>query len=69
MSDWMFRNTFERILRNLHLCDKEQLDKQDKLSKLRPFINELIRRLLKFSFNWENKSIDKSKWQTDSSGI
>ena len=26
-SDSMFRNTFERILWNLHLCDNEQLDK------------------------------------------
>ena len=26
-SDLMPRNTFERILRNLHLCDNEQLDK------------------------------------------
>ena len=46
----MFRNRFKRILRNLHLCDNEQLDKQEKLSKLRPFVSELIRRLLKFSF-------------------
>ena len=46
----MFRNRFKRIFRNLHLCDNEQLDKQEKLSKLRPFVSELIRRLLKFSF-------------------
>ena len=26
-SDSMFRNTFVRILRNLHLCDNEQIDK------------------------------------------
>ena len=26
-SNSMFRNTFERILWNLHLCDNEQLDK------------------------------------------
>ena len=26
-SDWMFRNRFELILWNLHLCDNEQLDK------------------------------------------
>ena len=26
-SDSMPRNTFERILQNLHLCDNEQLDK------------------------------------------
>ena len=56
----MFCNTFECILRNLHLCDNKQLDKQNKLSKLRPFISELIRRLLKFSFNGENNSINES---------
>ena len=27
MSDSMPRNTFERILQNLHLCDNDQLDK------------------------------------------
>ena len=59
MSDWMFRNRFKRILRNLHLCDNEYFDKQEKLTKLCPFISELIRRLLKFSFNGENKSIDE----------
>ena len=26
------RNTFERILRNFHLCDNEQLDKINSLS-------------------------------------
>ena len=32
--DSMPRNMFERILRNVHLCDNEQLDKLDILSKL-----------------------------------
>ena len=60
MSDWISRNTFERILWNLHVFDNEQLDKQDKFSKLRPVINELNKGLLKFSFNGRSKSIDES---------
>ena len=47
----MPRNNFERILRNLHLCDNEQIDKQDEFSKLLPLINESNRIFLKFSFN------------------
>ena len=47
----MPRNTFERILQNLHLCENEQLDKLDKFSKLFDVINESNRRFLKFSFN------------------
>ena len=60
MPDGVFRNGFKRIIRNLHLSDNEQLEKQEKLWKLCPFISELIRRLLKFSFNGEDKSIDES---------
>ena len=60
MSDSMPRYTFERILRNLNLCDNEKHDRQDKFSKLLPVINELSKNILKFSFNEENKSIDES---------
>ena len=35
----MSRDTFEPVLQNLNLCDNEQLDKQDKFSKLHPMIN------------------------------
>ena len=63
----MPRNMLECILRNLHLCDNEQLDKYSNFSKLCPVINELNRRFLKFSFNGENKSIDESMIPYDGS--
>ena len=34
----MPRDTFKRLLENLNLSDNEQLDKQDKFSKLLPMI-------------------------------
>ena len=60
MSDSMPCDTFERIPRNLNLCDNKRLDKQDKFSKLLPVITELNKNLLKLSFNGENKPIDES---------
>ena len=41
MSDLMPRYKPECILRNLILCNSQQLDKTDELWKLRPVINEL----------------------------
>ena len=35
MSDSILRDTFELILRNLNICDNEQVDKLDKFLKLR----------------------------------
>ena len=60
MSDSMPRDKFECILQNLNPCDNELLDKQDKFSKLFSVILVLNKRLLKFSFNGENKSIGTS---------
>ena len=57
MSDLTPCDTFDRILRNLNLCDNEQLDKQDEFSKLRPVINELNKR---FSFHGKSKSMGES---------
>ena len=58
---WETPNTFERILRNLNICDNKQLGKQrDKFSKLRPVTNELNKRSLKFSFNGEKKPTAES---------
>ena len=56
----MPRDKFDHILRILTLWSDEQLDKQDKFSKLRPLIKESNKRFLKFSFNGKNKFIDKS---------
>ena len=41
----MPRNMLDDILQNLRLCDNEQLDKYDKLSKLRPAINKIFKAL------------------------
>ena len=41
----------ERLFQNPHLCDKEQLGKRGKLSKLLPVIYKSNKRFLKFSFN------------------
>lgn len=43
-------DTFERILRNLNLCENEQLDKRDKLRKLRAVINQLNKESFKTLF-------------------
>jgi len=60
VSDAMTRNDLERLLRNLHLCDNEKIDKSDKFCKVRPTIDHLNKKFLEFSFNGENKSIDES---------
>ena len=46
MSDSVTCDTFERNLRNLHLCEKEQLDKEEKFSKPLSVINKLNKRFL-----------------------
>ena len=43
-SDSMPRNTFERIIQNLRLCDNEQLDKYNKFSKPLAEFNKSNRR-------------------------
>ena len=50
MSDSVPCDMFERILRNLNLCENEQLDKQDKLWKLRAVINQLDKESFKTLF-------------------
>ena len=48
-------NTFEGILRNLaNLCDRKQLEKEDKFGKRLPVINESNRRFLKLSYDSNN---------------
>ena len=45
------RNSFERILRNVHLCDNEQRDKEDKFSKILLVINKSNKIFLKIFFS------------------
>ena len=56
----MSPNEFERILRNLHLCDNTKLGNADKFCKLQPMIKDLNNKFLKHSFNGKNKSVNES---------
>ncbi|KAJ8909477.1 hypothetical protein NQ315_015407 [Exocentrus adspersus] len=60
LSDSMRLNRFELILRNLHLNDNTQINKDDKLYKLTPLISSLNKNLRKFGGLEENLSIDES---------
>lgn len=60
LSDSMRLNRFESILRNLHLNDNTQTDKEDKLYKLRPLISILNKNFNIFGGLEENLSIDES---------
>src|SRR6218665_1936141 len=60
VSSAMSLNRFEELLRFLHVCDNTNLDKTDKLAKLRPLFDKLNKRFLE---NWpvqQDISIDES---------
>jgi DNA excision repair protein ERCC-6 len=56
----MRRDHFETIFSNLHIADNANLDPLDKFSKLRPLINKLNERCMKFVLNETYFSIDES---------
>ncbi|CAH1997315.1 unnamed protein product [Acanthoscelides obtectus] len=56
----MRRNRFDQILRFLHLESNESIDKNDKLFKLRPFINKIKDRCRKYFVPEEDLSFDES---------
>ena len=60
MSSAMSRNRFEELLSVLHLSDNMKLDTSDKLSKVRPFSDLIVRRCVEFRPNSENLSVDES---------
>ena len=60
MSSAMSRNRFEKLLSVLHLSDKMKLDTSDKLAKVRPFYDLIVRRRVEFRSNSENLSVDES---------
>lgn len=49
VSDSMSRNRFEHILANIHCCDNNNLDKNDRFAKVRPFFNKINSRFLDFA--------------------
>jgi hypothetical protein len=53
----MNRNTFRAIKGNLHLSEYNNLDKNDKFSKLRPIFTSLNERFLQFGIFTHNLSI------------
>lgn len=55
----MSRNRFREIKRNLHVSDNSSLDKRDKFSKLRPFIEYLNKKFIQFGIFSHNLSIDE----------
>jgi hypothetical protein len=55
----MSSNTFRAIKRNLHLSDNNNLDKNNKFSKLRRIFTLLNKRSLQFGIFTHNLSIDE----------
>ena len=55
----MSRNRFQQIKQNLHLSDNCLLDKNDKFSKVRPFLDLLNKKNLQFGIFAFNLSIDE----------
>ncbi|XP_030747121.1 piggyBac transposable element-derived protein 3-like [Sitophilus oryzae] len=49
VSNSMSRNRFEHILSNIHCCDNNNLDKNDRFAKVRPFFDKINSRFLDFA--------------------
>ena len=60
VSNAIRRDRFEMIFTNLHFADNNQLDKEDKFSKLRPFFDHLGKQFLKWAPLEEFYSVDES---------
>ena len=54
------RKRFRDILTCLHLCDNLELDKTDKMTKMRPFYNLINERCLKFRENVPHLAVDEA---------
>ena len=55
----MSRNQFRKIKSYLHVCDKEDLELNDKWAKLRPLIDIVNDKLIQFGAFTEHLSIDE----------
>ena len=60
MSHAMSRNRFEEILSVLHCCDNNNLNSEDKMTKVRPFYNLINERCLKYSSDLSSICVDES---------
>lgn len=49
VSDSMSRNRFEHILSNIHCCDNNNLEKNDRFAKVRPLFDKMNSRFLDFA--------------------
>lgn len=56
----MSRNRFEELKRFMHLADNTKLNKQDKLSKVRPLMNLLNKKFLQWGIFHQSLSIDEA---------
>lgn len=54
------RDRFEFILSNLHCCDNDNLDKEDRFAKVRPLFDKLNTNFQNFAPSMENHSVDES---------
>ncbi|XP_008481385.1 piggyBac transposable element-derived protein 3-like [Diaphorina citri] len=60
VSNSMRRNRFDNIMKYLHVADNSRLNKNDKMAKLRPMMNEISNACLKNAFPETDLSIDES---------
>ena len=60
VSNAMSRNRFEEIISMLHCCDNEQLDPDDKMSKVRPLYNVINQSCLRFYSDLSFVCVDES---------
>lgn len=60
ITDSMRRNRFNDIFGNLHFADNSQLNKDDRLAKIRPIINKFNDQFLEFAAPEANVSVDES---------
>ncbi|KAB0803049.1 hypothetical protein PPYR_00021 [Photinus pyralis] len=60
VSECMARNTYLQIKRNIHLADNSKLDKQDKLFKIRPFMNLINSKFQQWGIFHATLSIDEA---------
>ncbi|XP_039281885.1 piggyBac transposable element-derived protein 3-like [Nilaparvata lugens] len=60
ISEAMSRNRFSQIMRYLHVCDNNKLDKSDRFSKISPLWKMLNERWLQYFIGETNLSVDES---------
>ena len=59
VAETLSRDRFEHIMTNLHCCDNNSLDKDDRFAKVRPLIKEMNERFLQYAPHVEHHSIDE----------